>query len=54
MKRSINHPVLPTASNVCSVLPTNFFVLFSEVSTKDKSAQTEPRRVRSGRAGFAV
>ena len=32
----------------------SFFALFSEVSIKDKSARTETRRIRSGKAGFAV
>ena len=32
----------------------SFFALFSEVSIKDKSVRTETRRIRWGRAGFAV
>ena len=31
-----------------------FFALFSEVSTKDETAQTEIHPIRSGGAGFAV
>ena len=48
------HPVPPAGYKLSPVVPTNVFALFSEVSTKDEYALTETRRIRSGRAGFAV
>ena len=36
------------------VVPSSFFALFSEVSTKDETAQTDTRRIRSKRTGCAV
>ena len=54
MTKSIYHPVPPAGYKLSPVVPTNFFALFSEVSTKDEYALTETRRILSGRAGFAV
>ena len=36
MTKSIYHPVPPAGYKLSVVVPTNFFALFSEVSTKDE------------------
>ena len=58
MKRFINHSVPscpPTAYKFCPVVQYEiFFVLYSEVSTKDESVRTETRLIHSGRAGCCV
>ena len=52
MTKSIYHPVPPTGYKLSSVVPTNFFVLLSEVSTKDEYARTETREL--AREGLAL